>query len=78
MTGITNSDNNDNSNDDNQDNTEVVTSYTAEQIDADGHLYAIGKTVPTYVVAKFNEDYTEVIITKNGEDSDGLIQDFAV
>lgn len=38
--------------------------------------YYIGKTVPEYVVAEFNEDNTEVRIYKNGEDSDGLMKNF--
>ena len=53
------------------------TNYTEEEIDASEYLYAIGKTKPEYVVAKFNEDYSEVIITKNFKESDGVIQDFA-
>ena len=55
----------------------VYTNYTKEEIDASEYLYAIGKTKPEYVVAKFNEDYSEVIITKNGKDSDGIIATFA-
>ena len=51
-------------------------SYTLDEINADEHLYAIGKTKPEYVVAKFNDDYTSVKITKNGADSDGLMKDF--
>lgn len=54
-----------------------ITYYTIEEIEADEHLYAIGKTKPEYVVATFNDDYTEVIITKNGDDSDGYIKDSA-
>ena len=53
------------------------TNYTSEEIESSEYLYAIGKTKPEYVVAKFNNDYTEVVITKNGEESDGIIQDFA-
>ena len=56
----------------------VYTNYTKEEIDASEYLYAIGKTKAEYVVAKFNEDYTEVVITKNGKDSDGIIADYAV
>ena len=55
---------------------EVVTNYTSAQIEADEHLYAIGKTQPEYVVAEFNDDYTEVVITKNGDESDGLMMDW--
>lgn len=51
--------------------------YTAEEIEADEHLFAIGKTVPEYVVAEFNDDFTEVTIFANGEDSDGLMADFS-
>lgn len=54
------------------------TNYTKEEIDTSEYLYAIGKTKLEYVVAKFNEDYSEVIITKNGKDSDGIIADYAV
>ncbi len=54
-----------------------VTNYTSEEIENSEYLYAIGKTKPEYVVAKFNEDYTEVVITKNGDESDGIIQEFA-
>lgn len=50
--------------------------YTLDEINADEHLYAIGKTKPEYVVAKFNDDYTSVRIIKNGDDSDGLMKDF--
>ena len=53
------------------------TNYTSEEIESSEYLYAIGKTKPEYVVAKFNNDYTEVVITKNGDESDGIIQDFA-
>ena len=53
------------------------TNYTSEEIENSEYLYAIGKTKPEYVVAKFNNDYTEVVITKNGEESDGIIQLFA-
>ena len=51
-------------------------SYTLDEINADEHLYAIGKTKPEYVVAKFNDDYTSVKITRNGDNSDGLMKDF--
>ena len=53
------------------------TNYTSEEIESSEYLYAIGDTKPEYVVAKFNNDYTEVVITKNGEESDGIIQVFA-
>ena len=53
------------------------TNYTSEEIENSEYLYAIGKTKPEYVVAKFNDDYSEVVITKNGEDSDGIVADFA-
>ena len=52
--------------------------YTMEEIEADDHLYAMGKTSPEYVVAKYNEDYTHVDIIKNGATSDGLMADFYV
>lgn len=47
--------------------------YTIDEINADTHLYAIGKTKPEYVVAQFNEDYSEVTIFKNGDESDGIM-----
>ena len=53
------------------------TNYTSEEIESSEYLYAIGKTKPEYVVAKFNNDYTEVVITNNCEESDGIIQGFA-
>ena len=53
-----------------------TTYYTVEEIEADEHLYAIGKTKKEYVVAKFNADYSEVVITKNGDDSDGEMREF--
>lgn len=59
-------------------NSSETSYYTIEEIEEDEHLYAIGKTKPEYVVAKFNDDYSEVIITKNGDDSDGMMCDFAV
>ena len=55
---------------------EATTYYTMAEINADKYLYAIGKTKKEYVVAKFNEDFTEVVITKNGDDSDGLMKDY--
>ena len=61
----------------NNSNSSATTSYTLEEIEADEHLYAIGKTQPEYVVAEFNDDYTEVVITKNGDESDGLMMDWA-
>lgn len=51
--------------------------YTAEEIEADEHLFAIGRTKPEYVVARFNEDFSEVTIFKNGEDSDGDMRSFS-
>ena len=62
---------------DNSTSANETTYYTAEEIEADEHLYAIGKTKPEYVVAKFNDDYSEVVITKNGDDSDGQIMQYA-
>ena len=54
----------------------VITDYTPLEIQANERLYPIGKTNPYYVVAEFNEDYTEVVITKNGTNSDGLMTDW--
>ena len=50
--------------------------YTLEEIDADDHLYGIGATKAAYVVAKFNDDYTEVTIFANGPESDGKIKNY--
>lgn len=50
--------------------------YTLDEINADEHLSAIGKTKPEYVVARFNDDYSEVTIFANGEDSNGIMKDF--
>lgn len=47
--------------------------YTAEEIEKNPLLYPIGKTVPEYVVAEFNEDYSAVTVFKNGADSDGIM-----
>lgn len=51
--------------------------YTLDEINADEHLFAIGKTKPEYVVAQFNEDFTEVTIFKNGENSDGKMREWS-
>lgn len=50
--------------------------YTLDEINADEHLLPIGKTKPEYVVAKFNDDFSEVTIFANGESSDGQMMDF--
>lgn len=50
--------------------------YTLDEINNDEHLFAIGKTKPEYVVAQFDEDFSEVRIFKNGEDSDGWMKSF--
>ena len=50
--------------------------YTLDDINNDEHLFAIGKTKPEYVVAQFDEDFSEVRIFKNGEDSDGWMKSF--
>lgn len=54
----------------------VEREYTQEEIDADEHLFGIGRTRPEYVLAKFNEDFTHVTVFRNGEDSDGLSKNF--
>lgn len=41
------------------------TYYTANDISKNRRLYAIGATNVNYVVAEFNEGYTEVVISKN-------------
>lgn len=53
-----------------------TTVYTIEEIRNNDHLFAIGKTKPEYVVAEFNDDFTEVNIFANGEDSDGIMNSF--
>ena len=50
-----------------------TTNYTKEEVDTNERLIPIGKTDPYNVIVEFNEDYTEVAITKNGENSDGLM-----
>lgn len=50
--------------------------YTAEDIEKNPLLYPIGQTVPEYVIAEFDEDYSSVTIFKNGKESDGLMKDF--
>lgn len=51
--------------------------YSLEEINADEHLYAIGNTKPEYVVAKFNDNYSEVTVLKNGSESDGVMKKWA-
>ena len=58
------------------DEVEVITNYTIEQIEADTTMYAIGANKEEYVVADFNDDFTEVVITKNTEYSDGVMTNF--
>ena len=50
--------------------------YTLEEIEADEHLEGIGKTKSEYVIGQWNEDFTEITVFKNGEDSDGIMKDF--
>ena len=50
--------------------------FTYSEIEKDPHLYGIGKTKPEFVIAEYNDDYTEVTIYKNGIDSDGLMKDW--
>ena len=57
----------------NSDDSDPETDYTVDEIEADPTLFMIGATRPEYVVADFNNDFTEVVITKNGEDSDGVM-----
>lgn len=52
----------------------IQTNYTAEEIENDPHLFGIGSTKPEYVVAHFNDDYSSVIVTKNGENSNGRMR----
>lgn len=51
--------------------------YTIEEINANEHMYAIGRTKPEYVIAEFNDDYSEVTIFKNGSDSNGEMKAWA-
>lgn len=53
------------------------TNYSIEEINSNDLVFGIGKTKSEYVVATFNENYTEVTITKNGDNSDGLMMDFS-
>lgn len=50
------------------------TDYSIEEIENDPLLFGIGAKKPEYVVARFNEDFSAVIITKNGENSDGRMR----
>lgn len=52
------------------------TDYSPEDIEKDLHLFGIGLTKPEYVVAHFNDDYSSAVITKNGDDSDGMMRGF--
>lgn len=55
----------------------VVTNYTQEDIlNSKGKLVAIGKNDSLNVVAAFNDDYTHVVISKNGKNSDGIMKDW--
>lgn len=50
--------------------------YTLDDINNDEHLFAIGKTKPEYVVAKFSDDFSQVTMFANGDNSDGLMKDW--
>lgn len=52
--------------------------YMVNAIKANNYTLNIGKTKPEYVIAKFNEDFSKVTISKNGEDSDGLMKNWAM
>lgn len=49
---------------------------SVDDIENNPLIFGIGKTKSEYVIATFNEDFTEVTITKNGANSDGLMKDF--
>lgn len=49
---------------------------TPHQITMNPSIFGIGKTKAEYVVAEFNDDFSEVTIRKNGQDSDGKTRDF--
>ena len=51
-------------------------SYTEEEINSSVYIAKIGKTVPEYVLAEYNSDYTTVTIFANGINSDGLMKDW--
>lgn len=60
--------------------------YTKDEINADAHIYAVGKFTRAWddpngllfsdVVAVFNDNYSEMTIQKNGSDSSGVIADW--
>ena len=50
--------------------------YTAEEIEADEHLYEIGYTGSS-VIAAFNDDYSDVVIFANGSNSRGATSNFS-
>lgn len=54
----------------------IQTNYTVEEIENNPLLYGIGSTKPEYVVAHFSEDYSTVLVTQNGDDSDGRMKGF--
>ena len=56
---------------------EIITQVTPEEIESNPLVYGIGATKQEYVIATFNEDYSEVVITKNGKDSDGKMVDWS-
>lgn len=56
------------------DGTETV-NLTNEEIENNELIEPIGATVPTFVLAIYNEDKTAINIVKNGDDSDGLIKE---
>lgn len=56
---------------------EVITRVTPEEIESNPLIYGIGATKQEYVIATFSEDYSEVVITKNGKDSDGKMVDWS-
>lgn len=57
-------------------NDEMVSRYSEEDVNASGGLLVpIGKNDPMNVIARFNNDRTAVIITKNGAESDGVMMD---
>lgn len=52
--------------------------YLVNAIKANNYTLNIGATKPEYVVAKFNKDFSKVIISKNGNDSDGKMKNWAM
>ena len=54
-----------------------TTHYTQEDVDnSEGTLIPIGKTKPLYVIAALTDSGATCTITRNGDNSDGIIADY--